>query len=126
MDRAKAKMLNESFREMVADWATANGVELSKHSCRFTDTDIRMTLTLLDTDPTACESREDRDHMTADLLGLKKRIGDRFVSARNDETFVITGVVARRPKFPVSATRVRDGKSFKFPVVTVNAAKSVD
>lgn len=35
------------------------------------------------------------------------------------ETFRITGLKTRRPKFPISAERVRDGRGFKFPVDVV-------
>jgi len=35
------------------------------------------------------------------------------------ETFRITGLKTRRPKFPICAERVKDGRGFKFPVEAV-------
>lgn len=46
-------------------------------------------------------------------FGLKpEHFGAEFKSGR--DTFRITGIKTRRPKYPVSATRVKDGRSYKF------------
>ena len=56
----------------------------------------------------------------ADIFGLKATdLGRRFVSKGNE--FVISGLKPRNRTYPIIATRVSDGKTFKFPEGDMNA-----
>lgn len=55
------------------------------------------------------------------LYGLaKEHFGQTFVS--QGIAYKITGIAPSRPKFPVSAERVHDGRGFKFPASTPKMA----
>jgi len=71
------------------------------------------------------EAKYQRNDRYANFLGLNKKVGDVFRSL-NGWNFQITGISMRRPKYPVSASRVPDGKGFKFPVHQVNFFQKVN
>lgn len=51
--------------------------------------------------------------MFGDMFGLdESHLGNTFSS--HGETFKFTGIKTSRPKYPISGTSVRTGKSFKF------------
>lgn len=57
----------------------------------------------------------------ASLVGLEAEDFGREFTVRG-ETYRVTGVNLKAPKFPVLAERVSDGRGFKFPEPTVRVA----
>jgi hypothetical protein len=69
--------------------------------------------------PEQAEARQaENDDMSRQLLGAEFNTG--FVFSQGRDKYEVTGFSINRPKFPVSAKRVKDGKAFKFPVASVN------
>ena len=60
------------------------------------------------------------DEISRQILGAEFSTGFVFSHGRNK--YEVTGFSLNRPKFPVSAKRVKDGKSYKFHVEGVNLA----
>ena len=66
-------------------------------------------------DGTALDPERLRFEVLAEAFGLSPSdFGRQFCTGR--ESFRITGIAPRRPKYPVSAERIPDGQGFKFTV----------
>jgi hypothetical protein len=75
---------------------------------------VKVALTLAEPSPAAAAARA----QDAALLNLPADVVGRTFTAQGTE-YKVTGLNIGRPRFPVSADRVRDGKAFKFPVDAV-------
>jgi len=123
MDRATADRIVEAVSEALKQVEKDFGVKLvERPRCTFSDADARLRFTFADDTAASRTKQAEKDERGASVLGLTKKIGDKF--ATRGRVFTITGVVLRRPKFPVSASR-DDGRKFKFPVLDVNHAPAV-
>lgn len=94
------------LREYLAEF----GLKLDVGKMKYSDSDVKVQLTIsLESYDAAREDFEMHCH----LFDLEpSHYGAEFIA--NGERFRLTGLNINRPKYPFSATRVKDNKQFKF------------
>ena len=103
----------EACREV----ADRNGLAIEDKGLRNTDLrwgfEVTFRICVSLSDGTTLDPEQLRFEALAEAFGLSASdFGREFSSGR--ETFRITGIDPRRPKYPISAERVPDGQGFKF------------
>lgn len=103
----------EACREV----ADRNGLAIEDKGLRNTDLrwgfEVTFRICVPLSDGTTLDPEQLRFEALAEAFGLSASdFGREFSSGR--ETFRITGIDPRRPKYPISAERVPDGQGFKF------------
>lgn len=117
-------MLNKKFVSQISDEALAalkkvakaHGLTVTGGGGSFSDTDatLRFKFTAPNA-PTRDEKIAENFKNGATLFGLKpEHFGAEFFV--KGTVYKIVGLAPNRPKFPIIAERVKDGKKFKFPV----------
>ena len=105
------------------------GISLKVGSGNFTSVDGKLSIKIKSFN----ENGETVDRSSLDFktyaksYGLKSEdLGKTFTFA--GESYKIAGLKTNRPKFPINAIRVKDGKSFKFPAASVinGLVKNID
>jgi len=96
------------------------GLDLSVGNGSFTSVDGKLQLIIKSLN----ESGEAVDRSMLDFKHYAKSYGlspeDYGKTFKHgNETYKITGLKTNRPKFPINAIRVKDGKGFKFPAASV-------
>lgn len=104
--------LNIISKEMGISISMGNG------SYRGNEGSLKLHLTSLNENGEAVDRSTDDFKTYAKSYGLDPSdLGKEFFCM--GETYKITGITTRRYKMPINATRVRDGKKFKFPASSV-------
>lgn len=122
-DRLTVRTVMDEIEVAVRQIAARHGLEFSHQRARFSMSEMTTKLTLKTVG--AAETLVDFQRMQfpalASQLGLPEdALGKHFNHRGYD--FTITGLQLERPKYPVSCTRMMDGKPFKFPVLIVENA----
>lgn len=104
------------LREYLAEF----GLKLEVGNMKFSGNDVKVQLTVsLENYDAAREDFAQYCH----LFGLDpEHYGAEFTS--NGVKFRLTGLSLNRPKYPITATRVRDGRGFKFGESVVSKVKT--
>lgn len=103
----------EACREI----ADRNGLAIEDKGQRSTDLrwgfEVTFRISITRSDGMTLDPEQLRFEALAEAFGLSASdFGREFSTGR--ETFRITGIDPRRPKYPISAERVPDGQGFKF------------
>lgn len=113
LGRDECKFLSEELKRTLQDAVDDYGLVVSNKGGKYDGATI--TLTFNFSIPELAEIRADED---AVILGAEFKVGETFTA--NGDEYRVTGFVPRRYRYPVSANRLRDGRSYKFTVVSVN------
>lgn len=123
IQRAFLRTFTSEAEAALTEIADKFGVKISYKSGSFardgSNATIKFEIVAPDAKTGGFVSREAQDFKRfATQYGFKPEdLGSTFKVRR--EEFRITGLKTRRPKFPISAERVKDGKKFKFPADAV-------
>jgi hypothetical protein len=123
-DGTSVRKIMDEAREALEPIAEKYGLVLSRKGSTYHRDSLPVMLQFLikqtDTDGNILTAEAKDFQKYAVMFGLKPEdLGREFVS--RGETFRITGLKPKSPKFPVLAENVRSGKSFKFPEAVVLA-----
>lgn len=116
MDRAALRAFTTDALAALEQVATEHNVSIKQGAGRFGETAATVKFEISDISVSGeVLSREAQDFKRlAPQFGLSPEdIGGTFIAG--GEQFRITGLKTRRPKNPISADRVKDGRGFKFP-----------
>ena len=114
--RAKCRRLNAEAEATLASIAEREGMTLKRLTGKYTD-DGSVTVSFTFQTAGATEYERTVAERNAVALGLPQDIlGRSFL--HKGRVFTVTGIVPRRRKYPVSATR-DDGKAYKFAPVSI-------
>ena len=118
IDRKTLKTFRTDFNKAVEAFAKKNGVVMSIEGIRFSDSEFTGKLKVIIAPTGNMSAEEAMGRKSLDLegvfFGLKENDYGRTFKNWDGDTYKLTGVKSSRPKYPVSATNVRTGKSFKF------------
>lgn len=108
-DRYNARRLGEDLEAALRDVGVRHGVVVRYAGGRFTATEFTLRLVATVTEPApGVPTAEGHWRAMAPAYGLGADwLGRTFCSG--GEEFKVTGLAPRRPKYPVSAVRTRDG-----------------
>jgi hypothetical protein len=124
IDRATAKALRTILSAAIEEALEGTGVaaEVGRITFAGNTAAVKVQASIIDPDSGRVMTREAKDfERLAVAWGItSKKLGDRFES--RGTVYEITGLNTRAPKFPVQGIRVKDGRSFKFPVSMVEWA----
>jgi hypothetical protein len=113
LGRDECKFLSEELKRTLQSAVDGYGLVVSKKGGKYDGATV--TLTFDFSIPELAEIRANEDAM---ILGAEFKVGDTF-TADGDE-YRVTGFKPSRHKYPVIANRLRDGRSYKFAVVSIN------
>jgi hypothetical protein len=129
IDKATAKALSDECALALQAVAAEHDLELVPKGGNFGPSELNMRFQLRST-----ETDDDGNRITRESENFKRLastyglspddLGREFGSSRG--RYKITGLVPRRPKYPIQATCLRTGKSFKFRVADVLRAFLID
>ena len=108
MQKHEAKAIREEVQEAVKGVLAEHGLRLDR--CSATYDDINFNMSIKSSDPDAKIPSWD---LTKVGLPPETKAGIRF--DYNGKSFEFTGINTRRPKFPISAIDVANGKQYKLP-----------
>lgn len=114
IDRATANMISSRIERTLAKLGEELGVEFRTSGGTYasTELDVRVKGRIAGLDPAQTEEGK-AWAWNAPMFGLvKDGVGRRFTWGGDE--FEVTGWKTSRPKFPVLARRVLDGREFKF------------
>lgn len=98
-----------------------NGVRVEEAGGQINGESATLKFKFTATSPEAVAQQDAKVERELQLLGLENaKLGAVFES--RGTSYRISGVELGRPKFPIQADRVHDGRRFKFPVDTVRRA----
>jgi len=107
------------FEEHFGVQVSVGNISYSYNNCR-----IKMDVAEIKEDGSVSTREADNFKRLANSYGLESNwLGQEFTSGK--DVFVLTGLNTRARKFPVQATRKRDGKKYKFPVSRIQRAFSL-
>ena len=121
MDRKILKAFNADAIAALEKIAGEHNLSIRSGTHRFSDSNATLKFELMDVTASGEVLTPEAEvfKLRASSYGLHcDDLGGTFVV--NGTKYRITGLKTRRPKFPVSAVRVHDGRSFKFPVSSVS------
>ncbi len=123
LDRAAVRQILDEIEVAVKAVSARHGLEFDRQRCRFSATEMttKVTLKTAGTAAAVVDLERMQFPVLAFRLGLPEDALGRPFNHRG-YGFTITGLKLERPKFPVSCTRMMDGKPFKFPVLIVKNA----
>jgi len=118
MNKQEAKALNAEIRDAVMPLLEKYGLQLGSCNARFDDSTFN--LSLKSTDPDA-----PLNPLDLSAVGLPKdtQTGVEFRFASTNWRF--TGINMRAKKYPIQATKIADGKSYKLPYDAADAIRKV-
>jgi hypothetical protein len=126
IDRKMLRSFNADALEALKAVAAKHGVTIEQKNGSFardgSNATVKFELATVGSDGQAQTKGAQSFKQNAALFGIDPNaLGTTFMHQGTE--YRITGLVTRRPKYPVSAERVSDGRSFKFPskVVSVKA-----
>jgi hypothetical protein len=123
ISRSDMSVLRSEVNAAIAAVATKHGLVMALGSGKFNEKNasFKLEISTKDQNTGMVKSREATSfEVNAHFYGFKAEdLGATFKS--NGRTFKITGLNTRRPKFPLLAVCVEDGRTYKFPDTTVLA-----
>jgi len=115
IDRKACRTIDEAAEKALQEVAEKFGLTVKRESGRFDSTKFTAKFSFL----AVGESGVPKDfRQCASLVGLDPDCYGK-VFRSNGEAFRVTGINLRRRKYPVSAERVKDGRSYKFSAENV-------
>lgn len=122
MNRVQARQIGEAVEVAVKEAIEGMGVAYVTRRGRFGLNDLTIKLEFADVQNGEVQSRAVTDFKRlCSRYGLEADdLGTTFIS--NGVEFEITGLNTRAPKYPIKATRVFDGKGYKFTEAQVRFA----
>lgn len=126
-DSATARIAMGQTERALADVADQLGVVVKVKRGRYDGGTLTVTIELsaVSADGTVetAEASAFRQFSEA-LFGVPADALGKIITTSNGEQFRLTGLKPNAPRFPFTAARVKDGKSFKLSHVTVRTALS--
>ena len=113
IDKSTIKDIETALMEVMPSAIKEVGLNVEYTRGRYSDSSVEMTFTV-----TVPGLREEEENKRGNLLDARFKVGFEFIL--NGEPFVVAGFNLRRPKYPVSIKRVRDGQRRKITVEYVN------
>ena len=113
IDKSTIKDIETALMEVMPSAMEEVGLNVEYTRGRYSDSSVEMTFTV-----TVPGLREEEENKRGNLLDARFKVGFEFIL--NGEPFVVAGFNLRRPKYPVSVTRVKDGQRRKFTVDYIN------
>jgi hypothetical protein len=123
IDRKFLRNFNRDALEALEKVAAAHGVSIKPGSGRFTDSNatVKFEISVITASGEVLTPEAQAFKANAERYGLHPGdLGGTFYS--NGEQYRIVGLKPRRPKFPISVERVKDGRAFKMTESTVRNA----
>ena len=118
-DRSTMKMLAAEIAEAVQGIAEKHGIEIRDAGGRFEAADATIKLSLRALSDAAQDAKAVQVNEMLALMGLPACYGKKITN-RQGEEFEIIDCSPNRPRFPLLARSLKDGRIFKF---TADAAK---
>lgn len=121
IDRTFLRDFNKDALAALEKVASEHGVSIRQESGRFTDSNatIKFTLSAITSSGEVLKPEVQAFKRSAGQFGLHADdLGGTFIV--NKTKYRLTGLKTRRPKYPITAERVYDGRSFKFPASSVS------
>ena len=113
IDKSTIKDIETALMELMPSAMEEVGLNVEYTRGRYSNSSVEMTFTV-----TVPGLREEEENKRGNLLDARFKVGFEFIL--NGEPFVVAGFNLRRPKYPVSIKRVRDGQRRKITVEYVN------
>jgi hypothetical protein len=113
IDKSTIKDIETALMEVMPSAMEEVGLNVEYTRGRYSNSSVEMTFTV--SVPGLREEEENKRGKRVDAM-----FGVGFEFTLNGEDFVVTGFNLRRPKYPVSVTRVKDGQRRKFTVDYIN------
>jgi len=113
IDKSTIKDIETALMEVMPSAMEEVGLNVEYTRGRYSNSSVEMTFTV-----SVPGLREEAENRRGNILDAMFGVGFEFIS--NGENFVVTGFNLRRPKYPVSVSRVRDGQRRKFTVDYIN------
>ncbi len=113
IDKYTIKDIETALMEVMPSAMEEVGLNVEYTRGRYSNSSVEMTFTV-----TVPGLREEEENKRGNLLDARFKVGFEFIL--NGEPFVVAGFNLRRPKYPVSIKRVRDGQRRKITVEYVN------
>jgi hypothetical protein len=118
IDRKLLRSFNADALEALKAVAAKHGVSIEQKNGSFardgSNATVKFELATVGSDGQAQTKAAQSFKQNAALFGIDpEALGTTFT--HNGTEFRVTGLVCRRPKYPISAERVSDGRAFKFP-----------
>ena len=113
IDKSTIKDIETALMEVMPSAMEEVGLNVEYTRGRYLNSSVEMTFTV-----TVPGLREEEENKRGNLLDARFKVGFEFIL--NGEPFVVAGFNLRRPKYPVSIKRVRDGQRRKITVEYVN------
>jgi len=118
----ECRMLSAELEQSIQRTLNKHGLNVSYKSGRYgggNETVLSFRITIPKGVNEKADARQAKDdEISRQILGAEFNTG--FIFSQGREKYEVTGFSLNRPKFPVSAKRVKDDKGFKFPVASVN------
>ena len=113
IDKSTIKDIETALMEVMPSAMEEVGLNVEYTRGRYSNSSVEMTFTV--SVPGLREEEENKRGKRVDAM-----FGVGFECTLNGEDFVVTGFNLRRPKYPVSVTRVKDGQRRKFTIDYIN------
>jgi len=120
IDRAFLRDFNKDALAALEKVASEHGVSLRQGSARFTESNatLKFELSAITSSGEVLKPEVQAFKRSAERFGLHPDdLGGTFIV--NKTKYRLTGLKTRRPKLPITADRVYDGRGFKFPASSV-------
>lgn len=116
--KTELKAFRQDFANAVKDLEKKYGVKVELGNISYGETEFHTKMTCTKTTNDGKKKVDTKEfELLKDLLGFKGSIGDKYVS--KGVTFTITGLDAKKPKFPV-LIEGSNGKKYKTTVQSAN------
>ena len=113
IDKSTIKDIETALMEVMPSALEEMGLNVEYTRGRYSNSSVELTFTV--SVPSLHEETENR---RGNILDARFKVGFEFIL--NGEPYVVTGFNLKRPKYPVSIKRVRDGQRRKITVGYVN------
>jgi hypothetical protein len=111
--RQLAKDINSDIQAALQQVAQKHGLQFKAGNLRFSQTEIRTTINFQTVQTGVVRNPEvEAYEQFARLRNWTLKVGERFTTNNGDQ-FILLGYKPSRPKYPISAKSVRDGKTYK-------------
>jgi len=126
MERVQVKGMRPQIEEALVELGDKLGVKFEVGNAKFDSVHVEFKLKALEIKNGKVQTPEKENFKKyAHMYGLNHsiKLGDRF--SVSGDVYQIKGFKPRSRKFPVLATKVSTGASYKFPIEVVNRAQII-
>lgn len=120
MIKNRISTINEKIREAIKEIEKSEKVKITFGTSRYGDIDYKstMTVTSVSNDKVNKKLVNSQNTTLSQRVGFSSNVIGKTFSQGNDK-FEITDIATRRPKYPVIAKSLTNGRSYKFRVDTI-------